>query len=663
MKVHYDLKDLPEFRNAILTIGSFDGVHKGHQRILKLVLDLASKENGESIVVTFHPHPRIVLKKEVDKLKLLSSLSEKIFKLEKLGIDHLVVVPFDEAFANQSAEAYIEDYLKAKFQPKHLVIGYDHRFGKDRSGNLASLQEALGRDGTEVHEIPKQEVNSIAISSTKIRKALEEGKISLATELLGETYVLTGKIIRGERIGRDLGFPTANVEVDNSWKLIPKAGIYAVRARVKGKSYEGMMYIGDRPTIEHLKKRTIEVHLFDFTGEIYGEEMMVFIDQFSREDQRFENFEELKSAIALDEINIKKFYAERGQATAHIERPEVAVVILNYNGSHHLEEYLPSVRKTQYENLRIIVVDNCSTDDSAATIKEHFPHVELMLLDKNYGFTGGYAKALMVIDSPYLVLMNSDVRVEPDWLDKAMDLILEDERIAVVQPKILSDKNQEEFEYAGASGGWIDILGYPFARGRIFDSVEKDLGQYDDEQDIFWASGCAFLIRNDAYRKAGGLDPSFFAHLEEIDLCWRLQRLGYSIKVAPKSVVYHLGGGTLSYQSPRKTFLNFRNSLFMVYKNRRGLPLIGNILLRLILDGVAGIKFLLTGKFSDCLAIIKAHFSFYGHIPSLEKRKREEREWIQQGILPSPKNITGLYKGSIVFQYYILGKKFFSKLF
>jgi len=346
---------------------------------------------------------------------------------------------------------------------------------------------------------------------------------------------------------------------------------------------------------------------------------------------------------------------------------EVAIVILNYNGARHLQQYLPSVLKTDYSNLRIIVADNCSTDDSLAVLASEFPQVQIIKLSSNYGFTGGYIRALEEVDSPYLVLMNSDVRVELNWLSEAMNCMRRDEYIAAVQPKILSDQRPTHFEYAGAAGGMIDKWGYPFCRGRLFDELEEDLGQYNESTPIFWASGCALLIKNEVYKNAGGLDPVFFAHLEEIDLCWRIQRMGYAIQYAPKSVVYHLGGGTLSYQNPRKTFLNFRNSLFTIVKNKTGFSAFSNVFIRLVLDGVAVLQFLLKGRFGDFFAILKAHGSFYKHLPKVIRRKSLEKKLIEDALQRQHKDsrgkeLPGKYPGSIVFSYFLKGIKKYSDL-
>jgi len=665
MRVFSDLNALPSFQNSVVTIGSFDGVHLGHQKILQQLKSLAAANNGESVVITFYPHPRIFLNPQQTSLKLLQSIDEKINRLESLGIDNLVIVPFDKTFADQSPEDYIHNFLLDKFNPKHIVIGYDHKFGKNRAGSIDLLKKELDQKEIEIIEIQKEEINDLAISSTKVRNAIGAGNMQLATELLGHNYSLYGTVKEGEKLGKQLGFPTANLKLDEKHKLIPEQGIYAVTVdlpKINKFELRGMLYIGQRPSVDHINELTIEVNIFDFNENIYEQEINIDIKEYIRGDQKYDSLDELKSAIQTDQESVLTYFDSLKKKSDDLNVPEVAVVILNYNGQEHLARYLPSVLKTNYKNLRIIIADNASTDDSVSFLKSTYPNVELQLLDKNYGFTGGYAKSLALIDSEYLVLLNSDVRVEPDWLNEAMKVISKDESIAVVQPKIRSDRDPEYFEYAGAAGGWIDRWGFPFCRGRLFQTLEKDSNQYDNETNIFWASGCAFLVRNEVYKKAGGLDPQFFAHLEEIDLCWRMQRMGYQIKFAPKSIVYHLGGGTLSYQNPRKTFLNFRNSLIMIVKNKRGLSLISNVFVRLILDGVAGVKFLLSGQPKDCWAIVKAHFSFYGKTLNVMKRKKIESMAISKHGLQNNHKVSGWYTKSIVFQYFIKGKKHFSDL-
>lgn len=289
---------------------------------------------------------------------------------------------------------------------------------------------------------------------------------------------------------------------------------------------------------------------------------------------------------------------------------KIAVVILNWNGAKLLEQFLPSV--VAYSNeANIYVADNASTDESILVIKERFPSVKIIQNESNYGFAKGYNVALEQVEEDYYALVNSDIEVTENWLTPILSIFDADLGIGIIQPKILDYKNKEYFEYAGAAGGFIDQFGYPFCRGRIFETIEKDNHQYDDECEIFWASGACFFIRKEIYRRLKGFDDDFFAHQEEIDLCWRAFNLGYKVKYTSKSVVYHVGGATLNEGNPRKTYLNFRNSLLMLVKNIPDSQLVGIVFARLILDGLAGVQFLIKGKFKHCLAILKAHFSFY----------------------------------------------------
>lgn len=288
---------------------------------------------------------------------------------------------------------------------------------------------------------------------------------------------------------------------------------------------------------------------------------------------------------------------------------KVAVVILNWNGKKLLERYLPSVI-THSENAKIYVVDNASTDESLDFLTENFPELVILKNKSNLGFAGGYNEALKYVDEEIYILLNNDVEVTHTWIEGILSLFETSDKVAAVQPKIKSIQNPKQFDYAGAAGGFIDALGYPFCRGRIFDHIEEDNGQYDTDMEIFWASGACFAIRKTCFREAEGFDESYFAHQEEIDLCWRLKNLGYSIWCSTKSEVYHQGGGTLSSSSPRKTFLNFRNSLSTLLKNLNKNP-IPIIFMRMILDGAAAIRFLIKGQFSHFIAIFRAHLSFY----------------------------------------------------
>jgi GT2 family glycosyltransferase len=325
---------------------------------------------------------------------------------------------------------------------------------------------------------------------------------------------------------------------------------------------------------------------------------------------------------------------------------KIAVVILNWNGASLLEQFLPSVIEFSNE-ATIYVADNASTDNSVQVIKEQFPSVKIIQNDGNYGFANGYNTALQHVEEEYYALVNSDIEVTENWLTPILSIFDNESKIGIIQPKILDYKNKDYFEYAGAAGGFIDQYGFPFCRGRIFETIEKDVHQYDDEIEIFWATGACFFIRKEVYRTLKGFDGDFFAHQEEIDLCWRAFNLGYKIKYTHKSVVYHVGGATLNKSNPKKTYLNFRNSLSMLLKNLPKNKLIPILFMRLCLDGLAGIKFILEGNFNHCIAIIKAHFAFYGLI----SKNLKKRASIQNSNYYQTK--------SIIYRYFIKGGKVF----
>jgi GT2 family glycosyltransferase len=334
--------------------------------------------------------------------------------------------------------------------------------------------------------------------------------------------------------------------------------------------------------------------------------------------------------------------------------PSVAIVILNWNGKAFLEQFIPSVLASAYPNKRVIVADNGSTDDSISFLQQWHPTVEIIYNKNNFGFAGGYNLALQQVQSDYYILLNSDVEVTPNWIGPVIELMESDQSIAACQPKILAFNHKEKFEYAGASGGWLDRFGYPFMRGRVFDDCESDQGQYDDAQPCFWASGAAMFVRAVAYHEMGGLDSSFFAHQEEIDLCWRLQLAGYKVYVQPASVVYHVGGGTLPRGNSRKTFLNFRNNLMMLAKNLPLSSAIWKIPVRFFLDILSAGKGLLSGDGGYFLAIARAHLHFIGWL--MFRRK--------QSLFPVKMGGTlrGWYKGSVVWAYFAKGKKAFSEI-
>ena len=334
---------------------------------------------------------------------------------------------------------------------------------------------------------------------------------------------------------------------------------------------------------------------------------------------------------------------------------KVAVVILNYNGASMLSRFLPSV--IEYSpGAEIVVADNASTDDSVTVVTKGFPGVRLVQLDRNYGFADGYNKALEQVDAEYFLLLNSDVEVTDGWLEPLLSFMEENSNAVACQPKILAYNNKTQFEYAGAAGGFIDRYGYPYCRGRLFDTVEEDNGQYDDVCRVFWATGAAMMVRSAAFRNAGGLDGRFFAHMEEIDLCWRMLARGGEIYVVPKSTVYHVGGATLNKSNPRKTFLNFRNNLLMLYKNLPSDELRGVMRMRALLDYVAALKFLLTGAWGDFKAVIRARREY--------KRMRGEYRLVREQNLAATvvPEIKERSRFSLLWQYYLKGKKYFSQL-
>ncbi|MCU7616758.1 glycosyltransferase family 2 protein [Chryseobacterium sp. PBS4-4] len=302
----------------------------------------------------------------------------------------------------------------------------------------------------------------------------------------------------------------------------------------------------------------------------------------------------------------------------------LAIVILNWNGKSWLEKFLPSVI-SHSQNAEVYVIDNFSIDDSVNFLQTQFPTVKIIINDKNYGFAGGYNEGLKSIDAKFYCLLNSDVEVTENWIEPVLNLFKKDNQIAAIQPKILSFTNKIYFEFAGAGGGLIDNLGYPYCRGRVFDDVEENKGQYDDETEIFWASGCCLFIRSKDFWEQNGFDDRFFAHQEEIDLCWRLKNSGKKIYYTGKSKVYHVGGGTLNKQSPQKTFLNIRNNLSMMLKNLPFPSLIWVLILRMILDGAAAFYFAYKNGLSHLWAVLRGHFGFYSHIPGTLKLRQNNQ--------------------------------------
>lgn len=334
----------------------------------------------------------------------------------------------------------------------------------------------------------------------------------------------------------------------------------------------------------------------------------------------------------------------------------IAVVILNWNGRGMLERFLPSVIENSQTDggysSEVIVADNGSTDDSVAFLRECYPQLRLILLDKNYGFAEGYNKALAQVEADYYVLLNSDVECTSHWIEPVVEMMEREEKVAIAQPKLLMYDQKDTFEYAGGAGGFIDHYGYPFCRGRLFNTLEKDHGQYDNECDLFWATGAAMFVKAPVFHDMGGLDGDFFAHMEEIDFCWRTKNNGFRVRYCPHSVLYHVGGGTLPKSSPFKTRLNFRNNLSMLYKNLPEESLKRVLRCRIILDGVAALKFLLQGHIGEFKAVSAAHKEFR----SLRPRLKEKRAVLKQA------SVAGVYQRLLLSDYYLRRHKTFSTL-
>lgn len=336
---------------------------------------------------------------------------------------------------------------------------------------------------------------------------------------------------------------------------------------------------------------------------------------------------------------------------------KVSIVILNWNGEKYLNDFLPVLlNNTLIPDVEVVVADNASTDGSLALLDAKFPTVKVLKLDKNYGFAGGYNKALELVDAEYFVLLNSDIEVTNDWLSPLLEYMDSNKDVAACQPKIRAYNNREYFEHAGAAGGFIDYLGYPFCRGRVMGHVEADRGQYDDVIDVFWATGACLMIRSEVFKKVGGLDDQFFAHMEEIDLCWRLNARNYRIVCIPQSVVYHVGGGTLNTESPYKTYLNFRNNLLMLYKNLPQNMLKEVLMWRRMLDYVAAIQFFITGKKENAKSVIKARNDFKNMLPEFDNKRTENI------LFATRTNCNEMLKKSLIVEYYLRRKNTYQKL-
>lgn len=341
---------------------------------------------------------------------------------------------------------------------------------------------------------------------------------------------------------------------------------------------------------------------------------------------------------------------------------KVAIVILNWNGVGMLERFMPSVVKYSHGlrfsvldnefTTEVVVADNGSTDASVSFLKENYPDVPLLRFDSNYGFAEGYNKALAQLEADYYVLLNSDVECTPRWIEPVIRIMDSNPRIAVMQPKLMMYDRKDTFEYAGGAGGFIDSYGYPFCRGRLFSTLEKDHGQYDDDSDIFWATGAAMFVRADVWRELGGLDTDFFAHMEEIDFCWRVHNAGYRVAYCPQSTLYHVGGGTLPKSNPFKTQLNFRNNLSMLYKNLPDGRRDKVLRMRMLLDRVAAVKFLLEGHLGEYRAVRKAHREFRAWRADLDTKRAAIK----------PHEVAQVYQGALLIEYYLLRRHTFTEL-
>lgn len=339
-----------------------------------------------------------------------------------------------------------------------------------------------------------------------------------------------------------------------------------------------------------------------------------------------------------------------------IKCKKVAVALLGYNSRSYLEKFIPSILKTEYDDFTLVYIDNASTDDSIKFVEQNFPEVEIFRISQNEGFTGGYCNSLPFIDAEYYVLLNSDVEVSPNWLRPIIDAMDEDETIGAAQPKTLHEPAKQQFDYAGASGGFIDKYGYAFCRGRIFDNIEKDTLQYETPLEVFWATGACMIVRAELYHQLGGLDSHFYAHMEEIDLSWRINNAGYKIMVYPESVVYHVGGSVITYGSYTKFYHNYRNNLVMLLKNLPKKKVFRIIFLRMCLDGVAATRALLVFRFTEFRAIFMAHMHFYSRMSKWKKRRKDA----QQHFVSETK--TGVYNRSLVWDYFVKKKKRYSDL-
>jgi len=521
LQIHRGLENLPKFRNAVLTIGSFDGVHHGHRTIIQRLVEVAKEVDGESIIITFDPHPRKVVFPNDKSLRLLTTTSEKVALLEDTGLDHLVIIPFTIEFSQINPYDYVDKILIAKCQVKHLIIGYDHKFGLSRSGDINLLKLYEEKGAFTVEEISKQDVDSLHVSSSQIRNHILGGDIAKANKLLVKGFRLSGIVEKGHQIAGPLGYPTANCSINDPDKILPAYGSYAAEVICQGVTYQGMMYIGKSATLKKDSKVIVETNLFaQLDHSLYGKHIEIFPLSYIREDVKFDSKEELIYNIDGDKIVCLHYFGQREKDQL------VTTAILNYNGVKFLEKFLPSHLESTYKSQEILVIDNASTDNSKSTLETKFPDVKIKELKENIGFAGGYNEGLQNVNTKYVAIVNSDIEVSEDWLEPLVSALENSPELVAVQPKIISYNDKSKFEYAGAAGGMLDKIGYPYCRGRIMDTVEEDKGQYNTDLKTDWTSGAAMLIRTEAFKEADGFNKDFFAHMEEIDLCWLLRSTG-----------------------------------------------------------------------------------------------------------------------------------------
>ncbi|MFT4565307.1 MAG: riboflavin kinase/FMN adenylyltransferase [Saprospiraceae bacterium] len=656
MQIHRGLEQLPKFRNAVLTIGSYDGVHHGHRMIIKRLIEVAKKVDGDSIIITFDPHPRKVVFPNDDSLRLLTTTEEKIALLEKTGLDHLVIIPFTIAFSQINPYEYVDKFLITKCQVKHLIIGYDHKFGLSRRGDINLLRLYEEKDAFSVEEISKQDIDNLHVSSSQIRNYILDGDLEKANRLLVSPFRLSGKVEKGHQLAGPMGYPTANITIQDRDKILPAYGSYAAEVECEGITYQGMMYIGRSATLKNDSKIIVETNLFaKLEHSLYDKEIIIQPLSFIRKDEKFTSKEELIFNIKGDKIACLQYFGQRAQNCL------VTTAILNYNGSRFLKQFLPFHLNSSFESQELLVIDNASTDNSTEILKSEFSDVQINHIEKNLGFAGGYNEGLTNVYTKYIAIVNSDIEVSKNWLEPLVEALEADPELVAVQPKILSFAHKSKFEYAGAAGGMLDKLGYPYCRGRIMSTIEEDKKQYNNDLSVDWTSGAAMLVRSEVFKEIGGFDTAFFAHMEEIDLCWRLRKAGLKLACIPASEVYHVGGGTLNYQSSRKAFLNMRNNYHMILKNMPLAQLLYKIPIRLILDLLFVIKTLLSGQVGVALSSGRGIFSGLMNVFTIKKEKRID-QFYRNRYGRAENNPNGYRLGILPLVYYFMNKKKFHQL-